>query len=176
MGPALGPAAVLQPLLKMAPAPLQRGGHAKTALGSLPPDSGSMGWRAELHQGESRHRGRDAAPLGRGHCGKGMWPCRKGTMPHSQAQLHDSAVALLRAGDNGPQVQEDEASPTSQACPFTGRVPTCPPYKMAPTWGSALRGNGPCLTASTAQTEHRAGFGATTTTTKCTKKKKPNKT
>lgn len=43
------PCAALQPLLKMAPAPLQRGGHAKTALGSLPPGSGSTCWRAELH-------------------------------------------------------------------------------------------------------------------------------
>lgn len=64
MGPVLGPAAALLPLLKMAPAPLQRGGHAKTALGSLPPDSGTTSWRAELCRGESRSQGRDAAPLG----------------------------------------------------------------------------------------------------------------
>lgn len=46
------------------------------------------------------------------HCGKGTWPCRKGMLPHSQAQLHESSVAMLRVGDNGPQAQEDEASPT----------------------------------------------------------------
>lgn len=46
------------------------------------------------------------------HGGKGTWPCGKGMLPHSQAQLHDSSVALLRAGDSGPQAQEDEASPT----------------------------------------------------------------
>lgn len=63
MGPVLGPAAALQPLLKMAPAPLQRGGQAKTALGSLPPHSGSTGCRAELRRGEGGHQGRDAASL-----------------------------------------------------------------------------------------------------------------
>lgn len=41
-----------------------------------------------------------------------MWPCRKGTAPHSKPQLHESSVAMLRVGDNGPQAQEDEASPT----------------------------------------------------------------
>lgn len=50
--------------------------------------------------------------MGVWHCGKGTWPCRKGMLPHSQAQLHDSSLAMLRVGDKGPQVQEDEASPT----------------------------------------------------------------
>lgn len=50
-------------------------------------------------------------------------------------------------------------------------MPTCPLYKMAPTWGSALQGNGPCPIASTAQPEHRAGFGATTTTKNAIKNK-----
>lgn len=49
MGPALGAAAALLPLPKMAPFPLQRGSHAKPALGSLPPTLGRTGWRAQLH-------------------------------------------------------------------------------------------------------------------------------
>lgn len=63
MGPALGPAATLLPLPKMAPLPPQRGGHAKPALGSLHPCSGSTGWRVWLCRVENEWQGRAAAPL-----------------------------------------------------------------------------------------------------------------
>lgn len=70
MGPALGPAAALLPLPKMAPSPLQRGGHAKPALGSLPPASGSTGGLG-CAEGKAGARG-GLQPLWKWRlCGKG---------------------------------------------------------------------------------------------------------
>lgn len=62
--------------------------------------------------------GRNAAPLGE----EALWEMdvilRKGMLPHSQAQLHDPSVAMLRVGDNGRTMRLHLPVPSEAGCPL----------------------------------------------------------
>lgn len=66
------------------------------------PTQGAWTGGLSCAEGKAGTRGGMQPLWERWHCGEGTWACGKETLPHSQSQLHNSSVAWLRVGDNGP--------------------------------------------------------------------------